>query len=137
MEFIMNTKTKQSAKTQKAINPNINLDYTPARSRGGSNSKAMIELLTTTPVEPSKEVRRKLSGTPNASQAQCIISVLVKQANETGSATCTVGEMIGKDLAGLDSLLDQVPEFKTKQTPARIWGHYLPILEAYGMIKVS
>ena len=133
----MNTKTKQSAKTQKAINPNIDLGYQPKRTRGGANSETPIELLTTTPVEPSEAVRRKLNGTPDASQAQCIIKVLVNQANETGSATCTVGQMIGKDLAGLDSLLDQVPEFKTKQTPARVWGHYLPILEAWGMIKVG
>tara|TARA_R110001606_G_scaffold13714_1_gene58945 strand:+ start:92 stop:493 length:402 start_codon:yes stop_codon:yes gene_type:complete len=133
----MNTKTKQSAKTQKAINPNIDLGYQPKRTRGGANSETPIELLTTTPVEPSEAVRRKLNGTPDASQAQCIIKVLVNQANETGSATCTVGQMIGKDLAGKDSLLDQVPEFKTKQTPARVWGHYLPILEAWGMIKVG
>ena len=133
----MNTKTKQSAKTQKAINPNIDLGYQPKRTRGGANSETPIELLTTTPVEPSEAVRRKLNGAPDASQAQCIIKVLVNQANETGSATCTVGQMIGKDLAGKDSLLDQVPEFKTKQTPARVWGHYLPILEAWGMIKVG
>jgi len=133
----MDKTNKQSAKTKKAINPNIDLGYTPSRSRGGSNSKAVIELLTTTPVEPSEVVRRKLKGTPNASQAQCIVKVLVNQANETGSPTCTVGQMIGKDLAGKDSLLDQVPEFKTKQTPSRIWVHYLPVLEAYGMIRVS
>jgi len=133
----MDKTNKQSAKTKKAINPNIDLGYTPSRSRGGSNSKAVIELLTTTPVEPSEAVRRNLKGTPNASQAQCIIKVLVNQANETGSPTCTVGQMIGKDLAGKDSLLDQVPEFKTKQTPSRIWAHYLPVLEAYGMIRVS
>ena len=133
----MNTKNKQSAKTQKTINPNIDLGYTPSRSRGGSNSNAVIELLTTTPVQPSEAVRRKLQGTPNASQAQCIVKVLVNQANETGSPTCTVGQMIGKDLAGKDSLLDQVPEFKTKQTPSRIWAHYLPVLEAYGMVKVT
>ena len=134
----MNTKTStKSVKTKTTTNPKIDLGYQPKRTRGGANSKTPIELLTTTPVEPSEAVRRKLNGTPDASQAQCIIKVLVNQANETGSATCTVGQMIGKDLAGKDSLLDQVPEFKTKQTPARVWGHYLPILEAWGMIKVG
>lgn len=133
----MSKNNTKSVKTKTTTNPNINLDYQPKRSRGGSNSKAVIELLTTTPVEPTEAVRRQLNGTPFAPQAECIVKVLVNQAKETGSATCTVGQMIGKDLAGKDNLLDQVPEFKTKQTPARIWAHYLPVLEAWGMIKVS
>jgi len=135
----MNTKTtKQTAQSPKAINPNINLDYKAKTTQGGANSSAVIELLSTTPVrEPSKEELRKLNGKPTAAQATCIIKVLVNQAKETGSATCTVGEMIGKDLAGLDSLLDQVPEFKTVQTPAAIWNNYRPVFLAYGMITVS
>ncbi len=133
----MSKNNTKSVKTQKTINPKIDLGYQPKRTRGGANSQTPIELLSTTPIEPSEAVRRKLNGTPNASQAQCIIKVLVNQANETGSPTCTVGQMIGKDLAGKDSLLDQVPEFETKQTPARVFAHYVPILEAWGMIKVG
>ena len=128
----------QSVKTQKTINPNIDLGYKAKTTQGGANSSAVIELLSTTPLrEPSKEELRKLNGKPTAAQATCIIQVLVNQAKETGSATCTVGQMIGKDLAGLDSLLDQVPEFKTVQTPAAIWNNYRPVFLAYGMITVS
>ena len=129
---------KQSAKTQKAINSIIELDYTAKASKGGDNSTSVITLLSTKPLrEPSESELRKLNGKPTAPQATCIIEVLVNQAKKTGSPTCTVGELIGKDLAGKDSLLDQVPEFKTVQTPSAIWNNYRPVFLAYGMITVS
>jgi hypothetical protein len=129
---------KQSAKTQKAISSNIDLDYKAKASKGGANSAAVITLLSTEPLrEPSESELRKLNGKPTAPQATCIVKVLTNKAKETGSPTCTVGELIGEDGAGLNSLLDQVPEFNTVQTPSAIWNNYRPVFLAYGMITVS
>ena len=130
--------SKQSAKTQKAINSNIDLDYKAKASKGGAGSTAVITLLSTKPLrEPSESELRKLTGRPTAPQATCIIQVLINKAKETGSPTCTVGELIGEDEAGLRSLLDQVPEFNSVQTPSAIWRNYRPVFLAYGMITVS
>ena len=86
---------KQSAKTQKAINSNIDLDYKAKASKGGANSTSVITLLSTKPLrEPSESELRKLNGKPTAPQATCIIEVLVNQAKKTGSPTCTVGELL-------------------------------------------
>jgi len=36
----------------------------------------------------------------------------------------TVEQLIGEDVAGLNSALDKVAEFNTVQTPAKIWQFY-------------
>tara|TARA_R100000541_G_scaffold39540_2_gene47311 strand:- start:110 stop:445 length:336 start_codon:yes stop_codon:yes gene_type:complete len=53
-------------------------------------------------------------------QAQCILSAL---ASAEGNSL-TVEQLIGEDVAGLNSALDKVVEFNTVQTPAKIWQFY-------------
>ena len=53
-------------------------------------------------------------------QAQCIISALTTADNNS----LTVEDLIGTDASGLNSALDNVAEFNTVQTPAKIWQFY-------------
>ena len=53
-------------------------------------------------------------------QAQCIIAALATAENNS----LTVEQLIGTDASGLNSALDNVAEFNTVQTPAKIWQFY-------------
>jgi hypothetical protein len=53
-------------------------------------------------------------------QAQCIIKALAN----ADSNSMTVEQLIGTDASGLNSALDNVAEFNTVQTPAKIWQFY-------------